>query len=154
MLNLAHMLSDDARARGTARAKELGLPKEDGSVVCTAEDFVRILFEHRFLLCSDGRVKVLGDVIFNGSKQSNIQFDIRIPCVHIIGSLRFSEMVFQGKLDLSLVSIKGSLQFLNVVIGGDLIVPNNAEDSILIRGKNLYCENLKVNGKKLKVVEF
>lgn len=149
MLNLAHVMSVENRARGLEimKKKEIlkDLIKPDG-VYCTAEDFVKLILEYRKL--SADHVYVVGDVFFGGDVRALLTGDLRLPNVEIYGNLIFSNIYFQGELDISLVTVRGIVKFADVSVGRDLILPSNYVTIKFVRDK------LSVLGRKLSLVNI
>jgi hypothetical protein len=146
MLNLAHVMTAEDRVRGLDAARQISCTSSVHTIFCKAEDFVRLIYEHNDL-CANG-LPIIGNVLFDGFCGKNRMNSLRLPEVEIVGFLTFSDMVFQGSLDLSLVTLRGSLELLNTSVHKDLIVPSNYDQITLIN------ENSSVHGRRLKVISF
>lgn len=157
MLNLAHVMTAEDRRRGFIQARSREISASAHDIFCTAEDFLRIMSGNCFKLCADN-IGIIGDVVYSGPKNRRGQWgeNQTLPGVEIFGNLRFERMVFHCDLDLSLVTVRGALQFVEVTIGRNLIVPENFDQIIISNDpiQGVAMENFSVLGKKLQVIYF
>ena len=143
MLGLANIMSREEKERGFAAAKNKGLWETGEWVYCLSDTFIKLMFDHHFLLSPGGDVMVLGRVHFDKEHSLRWPTDIHFPKVMIKGDLSFANMQIRGMLDLSRVSVLGPLIFTNMGIN-DIVVPACYE--------GITHEDIKISGLILKAV--